>query len=138
MSRIDAVNMVTKAAHFVPVNVYNDMFTDVVGHEWYAGVVECAYANDIVDAALLDGKTFKPEKPVTSEELASFCVNAFRSRIINNNIADYNKEVKCSDWFKKYVNAAAFLGYITDNFEGSHELTREEAVKYIKLLIEHI
>ena len=65
-------------------------------------------------------------------------VNAFRSRIINNNIADYNKEVKCSDWFKKYVNAAAFLGYITDNFEGSHELTREEAVKYIKLLIEHI
>ena len=138
MSRIDAVNMVTKAAHFVPVNVYNDMFTDVVGHEWYAGVVECAYANDIVDATLLDGKTFKPEKPVTSEELASFCVNAFRSRIINNNIADYNKEVKCSDWFKKYVNAAAFLGYITDNFEGSHELTREEAVKYIKLLIDHI
>ncbi len=138
MSRIDAVNMVTKAALFVPVNVYNDMFTDVVGHEWYAGVVECAYSNDIVDAALLDNKTFKPEKPVTAEELASFCVNAFRSRIIKNDIADYNKEVKCSDWFKKYVSTAAYLGYIDDSFDGGRELTREEAVKYVQLLIEHI
>lgn len=138
MSRIDAVNMVTKAAHFVPVNVYNDMFTDVVGHEWYAGVVECAYSNAIVDEALLDNKTFKPEKPVTAEELASFCVNAFRSRIIKNDIADYNKEVNCSEWFKKYVSTAAYLGYITDGFDGTRQLTREEAVRYVQLLIDHI
>ena len=138
MSRIDAVNMVTKAAHFVPVNVYNDMFTDVVGHEWYAGVVECAYSNAIVDEALLDNKTFKPEKPVTAEELASFCVNAFKSRIIKNDISDYNKEVNCSEWFKKYISTAAYLGYITDGFDGTRQLTREEAVRYVQILIDHI
>lgn len=138
MSRIDAVNMVTKAAHFVPVNVYNDMFTDVVGHEWYAGVVECAYSNAIVDEALLDNRTFKPGKPVTAEELASFCVNAFKSRIIKNDIADYNNEVTCSEWFKKYVSTAAYLGYITDGFDGTGQLTREEAVRYVQILIDHI
>ena len=116
----------------------NDMFSDVVGHEWYAGVVECAYANDIVDAALLDGATFKPDKPVTAEELASFCVNAYKSRIINNNVGNYNKEVSCSEWFKKYIPTAAFLGYVNENFDGSHVLTKEEAAKYIDILMKNI
>ena len=138
MSRIDAVNLVTKAARFVPVNVYNDMFTDVLGHEWYAGVVECAYANDIVDPALLDGGTFKPDKPVTAEEMASFCVNAYRSRIINDKIEHCNNEVNCDEWFRKYISVAAYLRYVSDSFDSRRELTREEAVQYAQALIEHI
>lgn len=138
MTRIDAVNMVTKVARFVPVNVYNDMFTDVVGHEWYAGVVECAYANGIVDPALLEGGTFKPDKPVTAEEMASFCANAYKCRIINNNITPYNKEVSCSPWFKKYTDTAALLGYVTDGFAGAEQLTKEQAVQYIDILMKNI
>lgn len=138
MSRIDAVNMVTKAAHFVPVNVYNDMFTDVVGHEWYAGVVECAYTNGIVDPALLEGGIFQPEKPVTAEEMASFCVNAYKSRVITPQLPSVSEISDCSDWFQKYADTAAYLGYTGGSFKGSSLLTKEEAVQYLDILIKHL
>ncbi len=138
ISRIDAINMVTKAANFVPVNVYNDMFTDVIGHEWYAGVVECAYANDILDGTLLEGKTFKPDKAVTAEEMASFCVNAYKSKIINNSILPYTANLNAADWFKKYADTAAHLGYVNPDFDGSKPVTRENAAKYINTLISNL
>lgn len=138
ITRIDAINMATKAAKYVPVNVYNDMFTDVVGHEWYAGVVECAYANDMVDEELLSGKTFKPMANVTAAEMVSFCVNAYRSKFVNSSIPKYTGSFATDAFLGKYIDVAAFLGYIGDDFDPKHIISKEEAVLYIKKLMDRL
>ncbi|MCD7813123.1 MAG: S-layer homology domain-containing protein [Lachnospiraceae bacterium] len=69
-----------KTVRFFYTNVYNDMFADVIGHEWYAGAVECAWQNGIIDGHLVENGCFHPEKEVTLEEFFSFAVNGYKSR----------------------------------------------------------
>lgn len=80
LDRVSALELVIRTAGFFPTNVYNDMFTDVVGHEWYAGTVECAYQNGIIDMGLVEDGRFRPLQPVTLEEFLVFAVNGYRSR----------------------------------------------------------
>ncbi len=80
LDRVSALELVIRTAGFFPTNVYNDMFTDVVGHEWYAGTVECAYQNGIIDMGLVKDGKFRPLQPVTLEEFLVFAVNGYRSR----------------------------------------------------------
>ena len=63
--RVSALDMVIRTARFFPTNVYNDMFTDVVGHEWYAGTVECAYQNGMIAPEMVEDGKFYPLRPVT-------------------------------------------------------------------------
>ena len=79
-ARVDVLDMIIKTVRFFPTNVYNDMFVDVVGHEWYAGTVECAYQNGMIDSHLVENKHFYPEKPVTLEEFLVFAMNGYQSR----------------------------------------------------------
>ncbi len=80
LDRVSALELVIRTAGFFPTNVYNDMFTDVVGHEWYAGTVECAYQNGIIDMGLVEDGRLRPLQPVTLEEFLVFAVNGYRSR----------------------------------------------------------
>lgn len=80
ITRVEALNFTIKLYGFFATNVYNDMFTDVVGHEWYAGVVECACSNGIFNMDLAKNKLFKPHNTVTYKELYGYCVNGYQSR----------------------------------------------------------
>lgn len=132
--RASVLDMVIKTARFFPTNVYNDMFTDVVGHEWYAGTVECAYQNGIIDMALVQNREFHPLQPVTMEELLMFAINGYKSR---KTLPDSCGETacvyddRCSDFARPYVRAAAAVGLIAA--DGSVDLkrvvTRGEAVE---------
>ena len=51
--------MIIRTVRFFPTNVYNDMYEDVVGHEWYAGTVECAYQNGMIDEHLVEGTMWR-------------------------------------------------------------------------------
>ncbi len=132
--RASVLDMIIKTARFFPTNVYNDMFTDVVGHEWYAGAVECAYQNGIIDMALVDGKEFHPLQPVTMEEFLVFAMNGYKSRKTlpercEEKACTYDD--KCSSFAKNYVRAAVSVGLIAA--DGSTDLkkvlTRGEAVE---------
>lgn len=79
-TRADVLDMVIKTVRFFPTNVYNDMYVDVVGHEWFAGSVECAYQNGMIPDELVEGKHFYPERPVTLEEFLLFAMNGYHSR----------------------------------------------------------
>ncbi|MBO7401903.1 MAG: rhamnogalacturonan acetylesterase [Lachnospiraceae bacterium] len=48
LTRAEAFEMVIKTVKFFPTNVYNDLFEDVLGHETYAGSIECALQNGII------------------------------------------------------------------------------------------
>ncbi|MBA4687930.1 MAG: S-layer homology domain-containing protein [Candidatus Galacturonibacter soehngenii] len=123
ITRAEALFMVIKIANFFPTNVYNDMFQDIVGHEWYAGCVECAWSNGIVDQVLVD-KNFYPQKEVTYEELISFIVNGYKCRKSLPNITPlvfYN----CSKWATSYYNAAHAIGLLNTAIKSNQLLTRQ-------------
>jgi len=134
ITRVEALDLVIKAVKFVPTNVYNDMYEDVEGHEWYAGTVECAYSNGMVDNALLGNKEFKPNSEVTYEQLISFCVNGYKSRkkVENYPLSDY--ESKSSDWAKKYVTIADGLKLLDKNISPDKKIKRKEAAEIVQRL----
>lgn len=84
ITRVEILSMLIKLAGFFPTNVYNDYFEDVIGHEWYAGVVECAWSNGLISGEMIEennGKLlFRPLQPVTYEELILLCINTYKSR----------------------------------------------------------
>lgn len=134
ITRAEALAYIIKAVSFVPTNVYNDMYTDVIGHEWYAGTVECAYQNDIVDPALIEGQEFRPEKHVTVEELASFCVNAYKSRKMLKEIPESALEKEAAAWARPYIRTASYLGFLEGSSQLESCVTRAEAAVVIERL----
>lgn len=129
LTRVEALSMVIKIANFFPTNVYNDMFEDVVGHEWYAGCVECAWSNGIIDKILVD-KNFYPLKETTYEELISFIVNGYKCRKslpIISSFVFYN----CSQWATAYYNIANTIGLLDLNIPNNQPITRQVAANMI-------
>lgn len=129
-TRADVLDMIIKTVRFFPTNVYNDMFVDVVGHEWYAGTVECAYQNGMIDEHMVEDKHFYPGQAVTMEEFLVFAMNGYQSR------KHFPKEQACAydrvcyGYAMPYVRAACSIGLIEK--DGSVDLkrvlTRGEAV----------
>ena len=78
--RAEALDMVVRRAGFFMTNVYNDLFTDIIGHEWYAGTVECALQNGILSADLCKDGLFHPLEPVTLLDFTVFLMRAYGSR----------------------------------------------------------
>ena len=128
--------MLIKTVRFFPTNVYNDMFQDVVGHEWYAGTVECAYQNGMIEEGLVENHCFCPDQPVTMEEFLVFAMNAYRSRKALPEDRDSVYDSSCRDFARPYVRAAFSLGLVAP--DGSTELsrviTRGEAVELCRKL----
>lgn len=132
--RTTALDMVIKTVRFFPTNVYNDMFTDVVGHEWYAGTVECAYQNGMIDPEMVKEGKFYPLRPVTLEEFLVFAINGYKSRkAIPDGLTEQAcaYDGQCRDFARPYVRAAVGLGLIApDGQLGMDQaLTRGAAVE---------
>lgn len=132
--RTSALDMVIKTVRFFPTNVYNDMFTDVVGHEWYAGTVECAYQNGMIDPEMVEDGKFFPLRPVTLEEFLVFAINGYKSRkavppALLEKPSAYDG--RCRDYARPYVRAAVGLGLIPADGTARVDavLTRGEAVE---------
>ena len=131
ITRVEVLSMVTKCVNFVPVNVYNDMYSDVVGHEWYAGTVECAYMNGIVDKALIDGDKFLPLSDTTNEMLISYIINGLKSRKTFDFASSCDTSYNCSKWSEQYIYTAKKLGLINKTFEPLKKTDRKTAASYL-------
>lgn len=111
-SRVDVLDMQIKALHYFPINVYNDMFQDVVGHEWYAGTVECAWQNGMIDEGLIEEGCFYPERKVTLEEFLVLALSAYQGRkeLPKEQPCPYDE--RCRDYARPFVRAAYRLSLI--------------------------
>ena len=87
-SRTDALEMVIASMRFFPTNVYNDMFKDVIGHEIYAGTVECAYQNGMIPQTVICDGYFRSKDYVTGQEFWEFLQNGYCSRRADHLDAD--------------------------------------------------
>ncbi len=135
LTRAEACDVLIKAAHFFTVNVYNDMFTDILGHEWYAGAVECAYQNGIIPCELAKkGGEFRPDEKVTLGDFAVMSVLAYASR---NKFPDSDAcviDAKCEVWRLKYIEAAYKLGIINNGDDLMSRVTRSRANQIVKTM----
>ncbi len=129
-SRAEVLDMIIRTVRFFPTNVYNDMYEDVVGHEWYAGTVECAYQNGMIDEHLVEGTHFRPEKEVTLEEFLVFAMNGYQSRKHFPKEEACIYDTSCHDYARPYVRAAVGIGLLPSDtrIELDQIITRGEAV----------
>ncbi len=80
LTRVEALEMVILTMKFFPTNVYNDYFADVIGHESYAGTIECAWQNGLIPESMICEHKFLPQKKITGEEFVTILINGYKSR----------------------------------------------------------
>ena len=134
--RASVLDMVIKTARFFPTNVYNDMYTDVVGHEWFAGAVECGYQNGIIHPQLTPDGLFHPLQPVKLEEFLVFAMNGYQSRRHLPEDKPCIYDGKCSDYARPFVRAACSMGLVpSDGSAGLGDvITRRQAVELCRAM----
>lgn len=120
--RAEAMDLVIRSAGFFQTNVYNDFFDDVVGHEWYAGTVECALQNGILIPETCDGKLCHPKEEITLEHFLVFAMNGYLSRKAAVEQRPCPYDGSCSGWAQGYVRMAYALGVLAE--DGSDRLDR--------------
>jgi len=134
--RATALDMIIKAARFFPTNVYNDMYVDVIGHEWYAGTVECAYQNGIIQEELTQNGRLYPEQDITMEEFLVFAMNGYKSRkhLPKEEPCVYDKA--CHDFTRPYVRAACRIGLLPADggVDLTKKITRGQAVSLCRAM----
>ena len=134
--RAEALDMVIRRAGFFMTNVYNDLFTDVIGHEWYAGVVECGLQNGIVTERLCGGRKFRPSEPVTLLDFVIFLMLAYAGRrtLPEQQASPYDDKIP--DEIKIYISAACQLGVLAkdgeDQLDGN--ISRERGAQICRRL----
>lgn len=140
ITRVEALEWIIKAVGFVPINVYNDYYRDVIGHEWYAGTVEVALQNGIVDSTLTQNALFHPSMLVTIEEFISFLINSYKCRKPLHPTSKHTAiEVdNISPFAFSALQSALEIGLLIYPFDPNENLTRSQSAdclqKFIALL----
>lgn len=136
ITRAEALPMLIQALKFFPTNVYNDMYSDVIGHEWYAGAVECAWQNGIIPEEMTEGGRYQPDKALLLEELLAMTMNGFRGRKQIDARSRNNEEPplaeKAAPWAKKAVLEAISLSAVPTDENPKRTVKRGEAADMIR------
>ena len=133
LKRAEALPMMIQALKFFPTNVYNDMFDDVIGHEWYAGAVECAWQNGLIPPEMTEGGKFLPEAEITMAEFLAMLMNGFRGRMRTQE-KDISTQEQAPDFARKAVRESAALGLIDENTALNGSVKRKDAALMIRRL----
>ena len=121
LTRAGALELIIAAMHFFPTNVYNDMFTDVIGHETYAGTVECAWQNGLIPQELIEQNTLQPLREVDGGTFVHMLLNGYATR-------------KDLPEGRDDLEKAKKLGIAMDDFDANAVLTRGEAAEMCRKL----
>lgn len=78
LSRVQFLDIILKIFRYSPTNVYNDIFDDVFGDEWYAGVVQACYNYDIMPTSIIVNNKLMPEKYITLGEVEDIVIASFK------------------------------------------------------------
>ena len=133
LKRAEALPMMIQALKFFPTNVYNDMFDDVIGHEWYAGAVECAWQNGLIPPEMTEEGKFLPEAEITLAEFLAMLMNGFRGRMRTQE-KDISTQEQAPDFARKAVRESAALGLIDENTALNGPVKRKDAALMIRRL----
>ena len=126
LTRAEALDFVIRAVHYFPTNVYNDLFSDVIGHEWFAGTVECAVQNGLIPQEMRKGGAFHPNQEITLEEFLWIAVTGYKSR------KQLSKDTSTAaegtlPWTRESTGIACALGTVDSKDNWKRSITRREA-----------
>lgn len=126
LTRVEALDFVIRAVHYFPTNVYNDLFSDVIGHEWFAGTVECAVQNGLIPQEMRKGGAFHPNQEITLEEFLWISVTGYKSR------KQLSKDTSTAaegtlPWTRESTGIACALGAVDSKDNWKRSITRREA-----------
>ena len=109
----------------------------MIGHEWYAGTVEVAHQNGIVDASLTQNGLFHPSMPVSTEELISFLMNSYKCRKpLPIALKHTTMELEnISPFAITAIQSALEIGLLILPVDPHEKLTRSQAACYIQKFI---
>lgn len=132
LTRAEALEMVVETMRFFPTNVYNDMFTDVIGHETYAGAVECAWQNGLIPSEMVKENCLYPEREVTGEEFLNILMLGYKSR---RPIPEHMEPMDgASEWAAELCAAAHELGCVETEFCPQGSIRRKDAAEICRSL----
>jgi lysophospholipase L1-like esterase len=80
ISRAEFLSSVFAAFQYLPKNVYNDVYSDVFGDEWYAGTIQAAFDNQLIDGQMTADGRFSPQKAVNFTEALSVLLRILESK----------------------------------------------------------
>lgn len=130
LTRAEALELVIQTVHYFPINVYNDLFRDVIGHEWFAGTVECAVQNGLIPVEMVEDGCFYPNRAITLEEFLWIAMTGYKSRkqlpkepvIKTEGTLLYTREL---------INRACALGAADPADNWKRSMTRREAASIL-------
>lgn len=127
IKRVECLEMVIQKMRFFPINVYNDMYDDILGHETYAGTVQCAAQNHLIPPAFVaDGKLY-PDKPMSLQDFLAVLTPAYASRKKLQKMETAPEDV--ADYAKEAVKMALGEGLVERTAEWDVLLTRKQAAE---------
>ncbi|MEY8355770.1 GDSL-type esterase/lipase family protein [Lachnospiraceae bacterium 54-53] len=126
LTRAEALDLVIRAVRYFPTNVYNDLFSDVIGHEWYAGTIECALQNGLIPEQMEENGCFYPNRPITLEEFLWIAVTGYKSR---NRLPEKTAGAaeESLPWAREAVGAACAMKAADPGDSFKRNMTRGEA-----------
>ncbi len=131
LTRAEAADVLIKAAHYFITNVYNDMYPDIVGHEWFAGAVQCAYQNGLLPHELTPDGKFRPEEKITLADFAVMAVSAYTSRNPVPEAKACPFDEVTEDWRRDYIRRAYAVGIISDGDDVTSAVPKARAAKTV-------
>lgn len=131
ITRIDCLDWLVRTIRFVPTNVYNDHFKDVIGHEWYAGLVEVVIQNSLCEDILPLTDTFSPDALVDHQTFVALCMRSYLCRkSAPTKIIAYPLPA-LNSVYESLLSLAVTLGMINTSFNPARSLTRADAALYL-------
>lgn len=80
ITRIECLELVIRKIRFFTVNVHNNLYEDILGHEAYEGTVRCAVQNRIIPPAFVPDGRFYPDRPMSLQEFLAVLMPAYAGR----------------------------------------------------------
>jgi YVTN family beta-propeller protein len=137
ITRTEFVTIMDKVLKLTPYTTQTPMFSDVKPDDWfYRGVETAVYAG----IAKGYGNTFKPDDPITREEISAILVNALGKRdeamASMNERTSFADDTNISSWARGFVVVAVKYGLLNGYPDGSFgpqgSATRAEACAMIE------
>lgn len=141
ITRAEFVALLAKAG--IEATEYKGSLSDVKADDWFAGYVQTGIDAGVVPAEMIADDSFKPEEPITREEMCVMVVNMYNYKTGTEMPAGesvFADEASFSAWTVNSVNAAYKAGIVNGvdeviNFAPVASATRAEAVVIVKRLL---
>ncbi|WP_127587005.1 S8 family peptidase [Paenibacillus koleovorans] len=122
VTRAQFVTLLSRALDLKQNGVQWTPFEDVPLSEWYAKSVIAAYNAKLVSG--IDEKSFRPDDPITRQQMAVLIVNAYLyktgqklSDLVGTQEVKFVDEGSIADWARAYVRTASGLGLLAGDEE---------------------